>query len=271
VDIFDGSVDVSKSSDFVRSCINKRKRVTAEMLRTSSLASTVVSSPTKELDALVLGNSLIAFGDKITLENMAVMENLIAMSKMEANYEVPGNKDPKAWYHAFINCMHELGCFVPDNGYSKYSASSLQVTMDNIVVDIVQAAVEAAKAAIPGASVLNAITSSTLGALKKEKEALNLLNVESKNTEGVRLTTIPCEQMANGILLVAAVAIDHQGKGRDGGVLFVDWKTSSLEIFHGKSFMTFNPARYAEFKSLIEEYLDMHRKDVLLKRFSRRK
>jgi hypothetical protein len=52
--------------------------------------STVATSPTKELDALVLGNSLIGYGDKISIENMAIIENLITMSKMEANYEVPG-------------------------------------------------------------------------------------------------------------------------------------------------------------------------------------
>ena len=271
VDIFEGSVSVSKSSDFVRACINKRQPGMAGVTRTRSLSSTIVSSPTKELDALVLGNSLIGYGDKITIENMAIIENLITMSKMEANYEVPGGKNPKAWYQAFTKCMEDLGCFVPDNGYSKYKATSLKVTMDNVVVDIVQAAVEAAKAAIPGASVLSAITGSTLDALKKEKEALNLLNVASKNTEGVRLTTIPCEQMANGIVLIAAAAVDHQGGGRDGGVLFVDWKTSSLDIFHGKSFITFNPARYAEIKSEIEEYLGVHRKEVLVKRFSRRK
>lgn len=269
--ISDGSAGVSKSSDFVRSCISKRKRGMAGMVRTSSLSPTVDSSPTKELDALVLGNSLIGYGDKITLENMAIIENLITMSKMEANYEVPGNKDPKAWYQAFTQCMEDLGCFVSNNGYSKYSATSLEVTMDNVVVDIVKAAVEAAKAAIPGASVLSAITGSTLDALKKEKEAINLFNLQAKNTEGVNLTTIPCEQMANGIILIAAVAVDHQGKGRDGGVLFVDWKTSSQDIFHGKSFVTFNPARYAEFKSDIEEYLGEHRKEVLAKRFSRRK
>ncbi|MCW8276410.1 hypothetical protein IMF27_12600 [Pseudomonas sp. PCH199] len=239
--------------------------------RARSLVSTVTSNPTKELDALVLGNSLIGYGDKISIENMAIIENLITMSKLEANYEVPGNKDPKAWYHVFTECMEALGCFVADNGYSKYSATTLKVQMDNVMVDIIQAAIEAAKAAIPGATVLSAVTNSTLDALKKEPEAINLLNIESKNAEGVRLSTIPCEQMANGIILIAIAAVDHQGESNDGGLLFVDWKTSSLDVFHGKSFITFNPARYAEIKSTVEEYLGPHRKEVLLKRFSRRK
>nr|WP_258536511.1 hypothetical protein [Pseudomonas sp. GW456-L13] len=271
VDNFESAVSVSQRVDFVRKCIQKRKVALAGRPRVRSLALSIASSPTKELNAVVLGNSLVGYGDKISLENMAIIENLITMSKMEATYEVSDSKDPKAWYHAFTKCMEELGCFVPDKGYSKYSATSLKVTMDNVMVDIIQAAVEAAKAAIPGASVLSAVTSSTLDALKKEPEAINLLNLESKNAEGVRLSTIPCEQMANGIILIAIGAVDHQGGGKDGGLLFVDWKTSSLDIFHGKSFITFNPVRYAEIKSDIEEYLGVHRKEVLVKRFSRRK
>ncbi|MBZ9782421.1 hypothetical protein K9857_12835 [Pseudomonas sp. REP124] len=271
MDVFESSVSVSHSVDFIRECVAKRKAALPAGRRARSLVSTIATSPTKELDALVLGNSLVGYGDKISVENMAIIENLITMSKMEANYEVPGNSDPKAWYHAFAKCMEDLGCFVADKGYSKYSASALKVEMDNVMVDIIQAAVEAAKAAVPGAAVLSAVTSSTLDALKKEPDAINLLNVESKKAEGVRLSTIPVEQMGNGIILIAIAAIDHQGGSNDGGVLFVDWKTSSLDVFHGKSFITFNPARYAEIKTDIEEYLGVHRKEVLVKRFSRRK
>lgn len=271
MDMFESSVSVAHSGKFVRSCLQKRRAGLSAKNRARPLVSAVATSPTKELDALVLGNSLIGYGDKISVENMAIIENLITMSKMEANYEVPGNKDPKAWYHAFANCMEDLGCFVADKGFSKYSATSLKIEMDNVMVDIIQAAIEAAKAAIPGATVLSAVTNSTLDALKKEPAAINLLNVESKSAEGVRLSTIPCEQMPNGIILIAIAAVDHQGGSDDGGLLFVDWKTSSLDVFHGKSFITFNPARYAEIKSDIEEYLGVHRKEVLVKRFSRRK
>lgn len=271
MDTLERSVSVEQSVDFVRSRLLKRKAELPAGRRARSLVSSVTTSPTKELDAVVLGNSLIGYGDKISLENMAIIENLINMSRMEANYEVPGSSDPKAWYHAFVNCMADLGCHIADKGYSKYSNTLHKFDIDNVMVDIVKAAVDTAKAAVPGASVLSAVTNSTLDALKKEPEAINLLNIEAKNAEGVRLSVIPVEQMHNGLIVVAIAAIDHQGGSNDGGVLFVDWKTFSLDIFHGKAFVTFNPARYAEIKTDIEEYLGVHRKEVLVKRFSRRK
>jgi hypothetical protein len=54
-------------------------------------------------------------------------------------------------------------------------------------------------------------------------------------------------------------------------VLFVNWRASAREIFRGKSFVTFNPARYEDYRQEIEEYLGVHRREVLSKRFSRRK
>jgi hypothetical protein len=271
MDVFEGRVSEQESVEFVKTCIRKRSAVSAVRSRRVGLLAVQETSPTKELDALVLGNSLVGYGNKISLKNMAIIENIITMSKMEANYEVPDGRDPKAWYTAFTSCMEDLGCFVPDKAHTRYSSKSVQVTMDNVVVDIIQAAVEAAKAAIPGATVLSAITGSTLDALKKEAETINVFNLEVIKPEGMRLSVIPCEQMDNGIILIAMAAIDHQGSNNNGGVLFVDWKLSALDIFHGKSFITFNPARYAKIKKDIEEYLGAHRREVLVKRFSRRK
>lgn len=271
MDVFESLVSEQHSVDFVKACIHKRNAESLGRPRVSSLSTVDKSNPTKELDALILGNSLVGYGDNISLENMAIIENVITMSKMEANYEVPGYKNPKAWYYAFTRCMEDLGCFVPQTAHTKYSGTSTRVTMDNVVVDIVKAAVEAAKAAIPGATVLNAITGSTLDALKKQPEKIDLFNREAGKPEGVRLSVLPCEQMANGIILVAMAAVDHQNPKKNGGVLFVTWETSTLDIFHGKAFLTFNPARYAQIKDDIEEYLGIHRAEVLVKRFKRRK
>ncbi|MDB5994734.1 MAG: hypothetical protein JWP42_1870 [Pseudomonas sp.] len=267
--IFDESrVTVAESVDFVKACIKKRQQV--GMIRPRSLTTTITSSPTKELNALVLGDSLIGYGGNISLANMRVVENIILMSKIEAKYQVPDNKDAKGRYIEFVNCMESLGFFVPDSGYSKYRSSSISVTMENVMVDIIKAAVDAAKAAIPGATVLGAIADSTMTALKNEEKAINLLNTESKDAEGVRLTAMPCEQFPNGQIVVALAAVDHRGSSDDGGVLFVDWKTSALDIFQGKAFLTFDPARYAEVKDLVEEYLASHRKTMRSERFSRR-
>jgi len=269
MDIIESAVGVEKCTDLVKARISRRLSE-QPVIRMRSFVATDTSSPTKELDAVVLANTLVGYGEKITLENMAIIENLIKFSKLEASYEVPGD-DPQAWYLAFLKCMDEAGCFVADSGYTVYQKSSRQLTMDNIVTDIVKAGMDAAKAAIPGASVLGAVASSTLDALKKEPEAINLFNREVIGSKGVRLAVMPCDQLANGVIVTSLASIDCVGISKETTPLFFNWKTSDLDIFRGSSFITFNPIRYAGLKNELEEYLGQYYKPLLQKRFNRRR
>jgi len=270
MDVFESRRSVEESAALVKARIAKRQKLQPAVSRARALSVSVEPSPTKELDALVLANALVGYGANMSLENMAIIENVIKFSKLEATYEVPDG-NPEAWYLAFLQCMDEVGCFVVDAGYTAYMKSSFQLTMDNIVTDIIKAGVDAAKAAIPGVSVLGAIADSTLESLKKEPEAINLFNSEVIKSKGVRLAIMPCEQLANGIIVTSLTSIDSVGGSNDGGIIFFDWKTSGREVSQGSSFITFNPLRYAEHKDNLEEYLGQHYKSLLSKRFQRRK
>ncbi|WP_415758095.1 hypothetical protein [Pseudomonas sp. LT1P18] len=269
MDVVESAISVEKCTALVKARISRRLSV-QPAIRMRAFAAADASSPNKELDAVVLANTLVGYGDNITLENMAIIENLIKFSRLEASYEVPGD-DPQAWYLAFLKCMDESGCFVADSGYNAYKKSSLQLTMDNIVTDIVKASMDAAKAAIPGAAVLSAVVNTTLDALKKEPQAINLFNREVTGSRGVRLAVMPCDQLANGIIVSSLASIDSVGGSKETSPLFFDWKTSGRDIFRGSSFITFNPVRYAALKNQLEEYLGQYYKPLLQKRFSRRR
>lgn len=70
---FESSLSGSDRIDLVRARVERRKNAVAGKRLKRSVPSTVATSPTKELDALVLGNSLIGYGDKISIENMAII------------------------------------------------------------------------------------------------------------------------------------------------------------------------------------------------------
>ncbi|WP_339523071.1 hypothetical protein [Pseudomonas sp. EL_65y_Pfl2_R96] len=270
MEVMESAVSLDKSVALIKARISKRQLMQPSVARVKAFAAIDPTSPAKELDAAVLSDTLVGYGANISLENMAIIENLIKFSKLEASYEVPGN-DPKAWYLAFLQCMDEAGCLVADSGYTAYEKSSHQLTMDNIVTDIIKAGVEAAKAAIPGATALSAIVDSTLDALKKEPEAIDLFHREVTKSKGVRLTVMPCDQLANGLIITSLASIDSDGGDKETGVVFFDWKTSSRTIFRGNSYITFNPLRYAAIKEDLEGYLGKYYKAVLSKRFQRRK
>lgn len=271
MDIHETSLNVEESKDLVGWRIARRRALMPDVARMHKLAAVEVTSPTRELDAVVLGNTLVGYGDNVSLENMEIIENIIKFSKMEATLEVPGDKKPREWHQAFLNCMEDLGCYVPDSGYVEHSRSALQLTMANILTDIIKAGVDAAKAAIPGATVLGAVADSTLDALKKEPETITVFNYEVTKTKGVRLAILPCEQLKNGLVLIMLSSIASDAGQDNGKVIFLDFKTSELNTFRASSFVTFNPLRYAQVKQDIEAVLNLHQNTQLVKRFQRRK
>ncbi|KJH88010.1 hypothetical protein UG46_04130 [Pseudomonas fluorescens] len=272
MEILESNVSVQQSVELVSARINRRKALASTMRRMRrSAVQSLQDNPTKEMDALMLGDALVGYGQGMSLNNMAIMENLMTMAIMEANFEVPGGKNTRGWYDAFIRCLQDLGCFVADDGYSRYSESSLQVDMDLVISDIVKGIVDGVKASIPAATVLGSVVNTTIDGLKQDKETLNLFGTQAKAADGARLSVIPCEQLSNGILIASSSSVKQTGSSSNGGVLFVNWRASAREIFRGKSFVTFNPARYEDYRQEIEEYLGVHRREVLSKRFSRRK
>ncbi|KAI2675745.1 hypothetical protein [Pseudomonas sp. TNT3] len=265
----EGKVSVEVSRALVAWRIARRQLIIPNVGRARSLVAPDSSSPTKELDAVVLGNTLVGYGDNVSLENMTIIENIIKFSKMEATLEVPGDKKPREWHRAFLSCMEDLGCYVPDSGTIEHTRSALNLTMSNIVADIIKAGVDAAKAAIPGATVLGAIADSTLESIKKEPDIVKVFNYEVTKTKGVKLAILPCEQLKNGLIMIMLSSIDSNADKDDAGLLFFDLKTTSLEVFRAASFITFNPLRYAQVKDDIEQVLNQQQATQLNKRFKR--
>ncbi|MDO7898403.1 hypothetical protein [Pseudomonas citrulli] len=268
----ESELDIARSIELIRGRLNRRKPLAAVARRMRrSVGVQQDDNPTKALDALMLGDALLGYGQNMSLNNMAIMENLMTMAIMEANYEVPAGKNTLAWYDAFIQCLRDLGCFIADDGYTRYSERSTRVDIDYVISDIVKGIIDGVKASVPAVSVLGAVVDTTLEGLKKESNTLALYNGQVKTAGGARLSVIPCEQLANGILIASSTSIRQEGTSSNGGVLFVNWQSAARDIFRGKSFVTFNPARYEEFRVEIEEYLGEHRRQVLRQRFSRRR
>ena len=268
---FESEISVAQSVELIGARINRRKVLASASRRVRRSIVQLQDSPTKAMDALMLGDALVGYGNNMSLNNMAIMENLMTMAIMEANFEVPGGKNTHAWYDAFIRCLQDLGCFVADDGYSRYSESSLRVDMDNVITDIVKGIIDGVKASNPAAAVLGTVVNTTIDGLKQDKGTLDLFDTQAKSADGARLSVIPCEQLSNGMLIASCASIKQSGSSNNGGVLFVNWQASAREIFRGKSFVTFNPVRYEAFRQDIEEYLGEHRREVLKQRFSRRR
>lgn len=268
---YGNNVGVEKSVETIAARIDRRKTSPPAARRVRRSATQSQDNPSKDMDALMLGDALVGYGNNMSLDNMMIMENLMTMAVMEANFEVPGGENTRAWYEAFILCLQQLGCYVPDSGHTRYSESALRVDLDLVIKDIVKGVIDGVKTSYPAAAVLETVVDTTIDGLKQDEKTIRLFQSQARTLDGARLSVIPCEQLSNGILVASVASIKQSGSSHNGGVLFVNWRASAREFFRGKSFVTFNPAHYETLRQDIEAYLSEHRKEALSRRFSRRK
>jgi len=67
MDIIESAVGVEKCTDLVKARISRRLSE-QPVIRMRSFVATDTSSPTKELDAVVLANTLVGYGEKLRLK-----------------------------------------------------------------------------------------------------------------------------------------------------------------------------------------------------------
>lgn len=271
MDNIESSVTVEQSVKFLQDCIERHQPFESSLPRMLSLAANLEDSPTKELDALMVGDTLLGYGDNLSLDNTAMIEDIVTVAKLMADNNVAGTRGSRQWYADMISNLEAMGCFVGDSGYVHYSESSKRVDMNIVLGDVLKGVVDGIASKIPGAKVLTSVTDTTINALKDDKEKLRLFESSSKTPTGARLTIIPIDQRPNGLVYGSAVSFLQSGSSSNGGIPFISWSASAKEIFNGKSYFTFNPARYSRYKDLVEDYLEKHRKKELEKRFSRKK
>lgn len=262
---------VAERVAFIESCIREEHalRKTSGYVQARGFSSEQVIG-SDELNAAILGTSIVGFGDGVSKGNMRIFKNCHKFAVHKSEREFPEIGQGKQRYKQYLKSMEATGWTAYHSAYTNYAKESIRVTMDNIVVDILDTALSAVVKKIPGAAALTAIANTTLTSLKEDSAALRLFESSSKKPEGVKLTVVPCGQTAHGDIMISLASVDILGRQPKGGLLFVDWEVSQQNAFNGEGFMVYEPEEYDEIKDLVMEYLDMFKREMLEKEFGKR-
>lgn len=95
MEMFESEINTAQSIELIGARISRRRaQVSANRRMRRSAVQVLQDNPTKEMDAVMLGDALVGYGNNMSLNNMAIMENVMTMAIMEANYLMPGGKTP---------------------------------------------------------------------------------------------------------------------------------------------------------------------------------
>jgi hypothetical protein len=221
-----------------------------------------------ELNAAIMGTGIAGFDESMSRRSKRIVKNTYMYADLVALAKFPAADQKEKRYNEFMRLMKLAGWFAFSSPYNRYQSTSQKLTMDNIALGILHTAVTAAVG--QGAAVLKVLSSvadATMEALKKEPEALKLFENNAKKAEGGNFCMSSALEGKDGDITMAIAAVQYFAHAQPTKVLFVEWSTSSVEIYNGASTMHMDEEDYLAVEPLIVKALAEQRQKALTYEF----
>jgi len=221
-----------------------------------------------ELNAAIMGTGIAGFDEGMSKRSKRIVKNTYMYADLVALLKYPAASQKEQRYNEFMRLMKLAGWFAFSEPYNRYRASSQKLTMDNVALGVLHAAVGAAVSKGAAAlSVLSKVADKTMEALKSEPEALRLFENNSKKAEGGNFCMSTALEGADGDITMAIAAVQYFAKAQPTKVLFMEWSTSSVEIYNGAATMHMDEEDYLMVEPLLLKALAEHRQKALTYEF----
>lgn len=217
-----------------------------------------------ELNAAIMGTGIAGFDKSMSKRSKRIVKNTYMYADLVALLKYPNPNQKEQRYNEFMRLMRVSGWFAFSQPYNRYQASSQKLTMDNIALSVLHTAVTAAVAQGAAAlKVLSDVADATMKALKDEPEALTLFERNSKKAEGGNFCMTSALEGADGDITLAIGAVQYFAAAQPTKVLFVEWSTSSVDIYNGAATMHMDEEDYLVVEPLIVKALTEQREKAL--------
>ncbi|MGY2442287.1 hypothetical protein [Pseudomonas sp. SDO52101_S400] len=217
-----------------------------------------------ELNAAIMGTGIAGFDESMSKRSKRIVKNTYMYADLVALLKFPSPREKEQRYNEFMRLMKLAGWFAFSEPYDLYNATSEKLTMDNVALTILNTAVTAAVAR--GATALKAlknVADTTMEALKDEPEALALFDRNAKKAEGGNFCMSSALEAKDGTISMAIAAVQYFASAQPTKVLFVEWATSSVDIYHGYASMTMEEEDFLSVEPLIVQALTEQRAKAL--------
>jgi len=120
--------------------------------------------------------SLVSFTTHVTGQNRLDILNSILLAQLAANKKFPDDADVLKWYESYTDVLQNIGWVIQRRDFTHYSDSKSIFEMENVVIDIITAA-------IGGTAV--AVLLKTLDAFKQLSDKDNKIVAFERNTHSL--------------------------------------------------------------------------------------
>ena len=186
-----------------------------------------------ELNAAVMGSAVVGFLEGMSRRNKRIVKNTYAYADIASRFLYPGKTEKVARYECFKKLMFAMGWTEYHGAFTEYKSSTAKLTMDNVALDIVHSAVGGLAGS--AANALKVVADKTVEALKKQPEAVKLLEHHSAEANGAGFGVSVCKQDDDAEVTMVVGTLRYDSSAGNTKILFVEWDSSEVQIYQGKA------------------------------------
>ncbi|MFW0756446.1 hypothetical protein ACN1C3_17175 [Pseudomonas sp. H11T01] len=225
--------------------------------RTMSLnmlsAKSELSSPTSDDSDVLVGKdtpAVLGFSDNVSEDNRQAAKDSIHFSERYADLKADIKRAPIEWHAHYREAMRHCGWTMTAYKYGSHTTSQTNVTMEAIVLDIVNAVAGA------NASAMLNLVRSVFSTIKADDKLIQLFENTSKGGETGEFRIVPCLQSRAGTAITLFLAVDCKLKSSEGGAWFWKWKWSQVKLNKVATMVELNRRVHLRNQDLIYDVLD---------------
>ena len=216
---------------------------------TSTLGTASSDSSAQGVEASVVGPSLVVFDQALSEDDR--QDALDCQQFAEAVVRrLPKDASNEERYRKYNEALLAVGWVTESFTYKKYVSKQLTITMNEAILQVLETVISGG-----ASSVLNLVASG-FSKLKGDKDALKIVDADSKKNDVVSFKAVPCIVTPGGGMSMLMGGLDLVDKEYNGDFLFVTYKTQGLQIFQGAGVRNFNRRAFERKKNEMYTYND---------------
>lgn len=199
--------------------------------------------------AVVDAGSLVAFTDALDDQQKADVQNSVLLAQLAASKKYDRDSDTENWYKFYRSVLEQVGWVVPTFSFSSVSGGGSRFTVDDVVIQLLQAIATSDEITIVEAAI---------NALKDMDSKDHAVVIFETNTHGAangNFQIQSCNVSPGGTLVMNVGAFYFSTSETVTRVLFFNFPSNSTSMFAARQTMDLDENVYAQVRDAVSTKL----------------
>ncbi|MFO2463340.1 hypothetical protein OOJ96_07285 [Pseudomonas sp. 15FMM2] len=195
----------------------------------------------EDFNGAVVNNSVFSFVAGMSRLNREYTRKSYLLASSYVSDVLKLERGTQAWYDEFIRVMTSLGWLPVRSSFERVANSKKGLSVQMAALNIIGSTVASTSLTGSLAMTLPKLAADAFEALKQHPQSFDLFTRNTTTHEGGDFGLASCSEVDGEVLMVLVIYSVH-GVSKKVGIPFIEWDSSSVQAFSGRTCLVLNPA-----------------------------